>query len=85
MWRYCRSHDIATLWIEVTPANLHLYRRLGWPLQIAGPLRPHWGELCYPCWMTIEQIDEEMARKAVRSERYRRIHFLMHRPEPLAV
>jgi hypothetical protein len=35
---------IATLLIEVTPRVLPLYWRLGWPLQIRGELRRHWGE-----------------------------------------
>ena len=85
MWRYCKAESILQLWVEVTPANLRLYRRLGWPLKIAGPLRPHWGEDCYPCWMTIEEINAEMARRAERSQIYRTIYKLMHRDEQSSI
>lgn len=73
MWRYCRDNQIDYLWAEVTPANLRLYRRLGWPLQIAGPLREHWGEECYPCCMTLDAAKHEVEIKASKSDFYRRI------------
>ena len=79
MWRYCASAGIRELWAEVTPTNLRVYRRLGWPLTVAGPLRPHWGEDCYPCRMGVQELAESMAQKAQRSETYRSIHVLMHR------
>lgn len=73
MWRYCRDNHINRLWVEVTPAKLRLYRRLGWPLQIAGPLRKHWGEECYPCYMTLDAAKQEVATKASKSGYYRHI------------
>ena len=85
MWRYCEASGISQLWVEVTPTNLRLYRRLGWPLKIVGPLRPHWGEDCLPCWMSIEEIDAEMAQRAERSQSYRTIYELMHRDEQSSI
>lgn len=70
MWRVCRERGIGELWAEVTPSKLALYRRLGWPLQIAGELRPHWGEECYPCRMTIEEAAARMQEKAQSSASY---------------
>ena len=71
MWRVCRERGIAELWAEVAPFNLPLYRRLGWPLEIAGELRPHWGEDCYPCRMTTEEAAARMQQKAEVSSSYR--------------
>ena len=79
MWRYCRDHGVDSLYVEVTPLNLKLYRRLGWPLQIAGPLRKHWGEPCYPCSMTTSAIAQEITTRSLHSLRYRQILQLMHR------
>lgn len=73
MWRYCRTVDIAELWMEVTPANLRIYRRLGWPLHVAGPRRPHWGEDCYPCYLRVQEVKDAIVQKAEKSLRYRAI------------
>jgi GNAT superfamily N-acetyltransferase len=73
MWRYCRDHGIATLWVEVTPARLQLYRRLGWPLEIAGDLRLHWGEECYPCHMAVEDVREAIEARAQSTPAYRKL------------
>jgi hypothetical protein len=83
MWRYCTQHSIQTLWVEVTPAKLQLYRRLGWPLQIAGPLRLHWGEECYPCWMSAESVAQAVADKATRSPHYQHLLDQAYRKEPV--
>jgi hypothetical protein len=80
MWRYCRENHIDSLWAEVTPAKLQLYHRLGWPLQVAGALRCHWGEPCYPCVMTTDSIGQEIADRAAKSPLYQRIFQLMNRP-----
>jgi len=81
MWRYCRDRQINFLWVEVTPQKLHLYRRLGWPLEIAGPLRKHWGEECYPCVMTTEAVNNQMALKSAKSPSYQQVFQLMHRQQ----
>lgn len=73
MWRCCRSRGITQLWAEVTPANLRRYRRLGWPLRVAGPLRLHWNEPCYPCCMSVQDAADAIAAKAQTSTRYRHI------------
>jgi len=81
MWRCCRSRGIVQLWAEVTPANLRRYRRLGWPLSVAGPLRLHWNELCYPCCMSVQDVADAIAAKARTSARYRHILEQAFRPE----
>jgi hypothetical protein len=73
MWRHCRENGIESLWIAATPATLAAYRRLGWPLEVCGSLRPHWGEDCYLTSMTVEGVAESLERRAARSPRYREI------------
>lgn len=73
MWRYCRESGIKTLWVEVTPTKLRLYRRLGWPLEIAGELRKHWDEDCYPCFMSTEGVRLAIEAKAATTPKYRKL------------
>ncbi len=73
MWRYCVGEGITTLFIEVTPRVLPLYRRLGWPLAIQGELRRHWGEDCHLCTLGIPEVAEALLRRAERSSYYRAI------------
>ena len=73
MWRYCRRTDVCEIWMEATPANLRIYRRLGWPLHVAGPLRPHWGEDCYPCYLRVQEVKDVIVQKAQKSPMYRTI------------
>lgn len=67
VWRFCRQHGITELWAEVTPANLRVYRRFGWPFEVRGPLRTHWGEECYPCCLRIEEAETAFRQAAQRS------------------
>ncbi|HVA91431.1 MAG TPA: hypothetical protein VNL71_16490 [Chloroflexota bacterium] len=60
LWRYCAFHGIGELWFEIPPAILRLYRRIGWPLKVAGELREHWGELCYPCRLDVKELTDAM-------------------------
>lgn len=62
-----------TLFIEVTPRVLPLYHRLGWPLNIVGELRSHWGEDCYLCTLGIPEVAEALLRRAEHSPYYRQI------------
>ncbi len=80
MWRYCAAHHIADISLEVTPDLYRLYRRLGWPLEIVGSLRPHWGEDCFLCRMGAAEVAGDMVIRAMRSRSYRRIVGLMTRP-----
>jgi hypothetical protein len=81
MWRYCVAHCITDITLEVTPKTYHLYRRLGWPLEIVGELRPHWGDdLCYLCRMGAIEVAGAMLLKAPRSAAYRDIVGQMSRP-----
>jgi hypothetical protein len=67
VWRYCRHHGITELWAEVTPANLRIYRRFGWTFEVRGPLRPHWGEDCYPCQMRLDEAEAAFRKEAEQS------------------
>jgi hypothetical protein len=73
MWRSCVGRGITTLYLEVTPRVLPLYRRLGWPLEVVGALREHWGEDCYLCALRVPAVAEALLRKAERSDYYRQI------------
>ena len=81
MWRYCAAHRIADISLEVTPKTFRLYRRLGWPLEIVGDLRPHWGEeCCYLCRMGTADVAGAMLLRTLRSAAYRDIVGMMSRP-----
>ena len=81
MWRYCVAQRITDITLEVTPKTYLLYKRLGWPLEIIGDLRPHWGDdLCYLCRMEAAQVAGAMLLKAPRSAAYRDIVGLMSQP-----
>ncbi len=67
LWRTCRSLGVQTLWLEATPGTLRVYRRLGWPLDVAGELRRHWGEECCLCRMGVEAVSQALRQKALRS------------------
>ena len=73
MWRYGVSHGLTTLFIEVTPRVLPLYRRLGWPLTIVGERRVHWGEACYLCTLGLPEVARVLLEKAEHSAYYRQI------------
>lgn len=64
MWRFCVGQRITELWMEVPPNKLASYRRLGWPLSVEGPLRPHWDEPCFPCRVSVHGVGEAMIDRA---------------------
>ncbi len=81
MWRYCAAQGIADISLEVTPDLYRLYLRLGWPLEIVGELRPHWGEdRCYLCRMGTADVAGAMLLRAPRSAEYRHIVAMMSKP-----
>ena len=83
MWRYCIGEGLTSLLIEVTPRVLPLYQRLGWPLEIRGELRRHWGEDCYLCTLGIPEVAQALLRRAEHSPYYQEIisqAFRMERP-----
>ena len=80
MWRYCLAHGVADVSLEVTPKTYRLYRRLGWPLEIVGELRAHWGEGCYLCRMGAAEVAGAMLMKAPLSNAYRDVVGMMLRP-----
>jgi hypothetical protein len=73
IWRYCFRKHISELWLECTPSMLKFYERVGWTLEVRGPLRMHWGELCYPCSFSLEAITRSILMRAVKSEAYRKL------------
>ena len=73
LWRYCVGEELASLSIEVTPRVLPLYWRLGWPLQVQGELREHWGEPCYLALLGVPEVAEALLRRAAHSAYYREI------------
>lgn len=73
MWRHCVQRGIKELWLEATPRTLRCYQRLGWPLQIRGPLRVHWGEPCYICSLNVREVAGALAEKALASPTHRHL------------
>jgi hypothetical protein len=71
LWRWCDASGICTIFLEATPPTLRIYRRLGWPLEVVGDLRSHWGEACYLCQTTISQMEKAIIARASRSAKYR--------------
>lgn len=85
MWRYCAAHGILDISLEATPKVYALYRRLGWPLEVVGDLRPHWGEDCLLCKMGVAEVAGAMVVRATRSASYRGIVGMMSQfQEPLS-
>jgi hypothetical protein len=70
-WRLCVMEGIDGLVIEATPDMLRRYRRVGWPLEVVGDLRTHWGEKCYLCRMDVCALAGTMLVRALRSPMYR--------------
>lgn len=66
MWRHCRNIGLQTLLMEVPPRNVRIYRRLGWPLEVIGPDRLHWGEPCFPCSLCLDAVAASVLEKADR-------------------
>ena len=78
MWRFCIQEGVTALLLEATPPTLAVYRRLGFPLEVIGELREHWGEECYLCRMGVTEVAEVLAGKAARSGTYRQVLALAH-------
>ena len=68
--------------LEATPSTLRLYRRLGWPLEVVGELRMHWGEECYLCRMDVQEVAAALAAKARKSDTYRVLVEQAHQLRP---
>jgi ribosomal protein S18 acetylase RimI-like enzyme len=73
LWRHCAASGIANVSLEATPNTYRAYRRLGWPLEVVGDLRPHWGEDCLLCRMGVAEVAGNLLLRATRSATYRRI------------
>lgn len=68
LWRQCLAASLQTIVLEATPLTLRVYRRLGWPLEIIGDLRLHWGEPCYLCRMGVQDVATALSSKAHRAD-----------------
>nr|AAV33349.1 palmitoylputrescine synthase [uncultured bacterium] len=73
MWRLCRDAGKSEIWIECVPRNLAVYRRCGWPLEVAGELRTHFGEPCYLARMGVEAVAESLRARAGRCDGFARL------------
>jgi hypothetical protein len=73
LWRDCVVRGIDDIRLETTPDTLRLYRRIGWPLEIIGELREHWGEPCLLCRTGVNEVAASVMEKAGRSQSYRAV------------
>ena len=80
LWRCCCAQGVQTIVLEATPATLKLYQRLGWPLEVVGELRPHWGEDCCLCRMNVQAVAVDLSVKARKSQTYRLLTEQAYRP-----
>ena len=71
LWRLCVREQIGTLVLEATPEMFDKYCRAGWPLEIVGDLRMHWGENCYLCIMSVQAVAGSLLQLALKSPTYR--------------
>lgn len=71
LWRWCDAQGIETILMEATPPTLRVYRRMGWPLEVVGGLRQHWGEACFLCRASVRQIERAIVERAENSDAYR--------------
>lgn len=87
MWHYSVRSQIEGIVMEATPPMLKLYRRMGWPLEVVGELRVHWGEPCYLCYMSTMSFAGSLVIKARRSAKYRELvaQLLRSEPSPICV
>ena len=70
VWRYCYRRGIIDLWAELEPRLVAVYGRFGWPFEPAGELREYWGDLLYPCRMSLAGAGASFIDHAVGSDRY---------------
>lgn len=70
-WRWCVAEGVETVVLEATPLMLERYRRVGWPLEVIGDLRTHWGEECYLTGMKVREVAGSLLARALRSPIYR--------------
>ncbi len=71
LWRWCNAQGIETILMEATPPTLRVYCRMGWPLEVVGELRQHWGEDCFLCRASVRQIEQAIVERAENSDAYR--------------
>lgn len=85
LWRYCIENGIKMIYLEATPKMLRCYKLLGWPLEIIGELREHWGEPCYPCRLSAREVAGSLAERALTSRTYRNLFTAAIQPKPTSI
>lgn len=70
LWRRCAHDGIETILLEATLPTLRVYRRLGWPLEVIGDRRRHWGEECVLCRLDVGRAAEAITDRARRCASY---------------
>lgn len=70
VWRCCHQEGAMELWAELEPRMLAIYRRFGWPFEIAGELREYWGDPLYPCRMCLFEAGASFIDHAAEQEAY---------------
>jgi len=73
VWRSCRLLGIKNLLMEVPVANYRVYCRFGWSLEIVGAERCHWGEMCLPCRIDIDVLEQSVLTKVEQAPSLRHI------------
>ncbi|MGC4044840.1 MAG: hypothetical protein QM758_13690 [Armatimonas sp.] len=84
LWRHCVENGVKAVYLEATPKMLRCYRLLGWPLEVIGELREHWGEPCYPCQLSVRDVAGSLAERSLRSTTYRGIFTAAIQPVVIA-
>lgn len=82
LWRLCVASGVHTILLEATPPTLRVYRRLGWPLEIIGDLRLHWGEECCLCRMGVQEVADVLKCKARCAVSFRALVQQAYRSQP---
>jgi hypothetical protein len=73
VWRVCQMRSISEIWLAATERRVRQYRLLGWPLEVKGGLRRHWGEDCLPCRVRVADAEAYVRRRVGKEECFRSI------------
>jgi len=84
LWRFLVAENIEAVLLEATPVMYRRYCKLGFPLEIIGELRPHWGEACHLCRLDVRAVAGAMLMQAGKSPIYRSLIEQAVRPKRIA-
>ncbi len=71
LWRLCIAEQIESLVLQSTSKMLNRYRKVGFPLEVIGDLREHWGEPAYLCRLDVREVAGALMEMALRFPSYR--------------